>query len=146
MFDLIEDLQATNVFSLAGRTAGLVKRLSKDIKVTIAERDSNICQYLADTYPHFYVYHCMASELLPFDVFDFIWLDFCGPMCKEVYESLTNARLSDKGILALTVARNRYREPFDKIPEFYITELGYKIHERIEYQSESPMTFYLLTK
>lgn len=151
---LIDNINPKYLFTLPNLHFGIeIYAIKKKIKVVCCEIDKNI--YLQQKSKNIKVelYHDNASKILSKYNFDIAWLDFCGPISKELLLSLENLSLTDTGILIVTIALARehpkYHLPKNKL-KFYsnlFAQFGYFSYEIFTYKDHiMPMAVFFCKK
>lgn len=118
-------------------------------EVDCVERDvKTFRQQLKIAPPHCYCNLGNASDFIGQSVYDFVYLDLCGPISKEMIKCFENVKLTKRGELVVTVLRAREPRQYSHLlkdgrEEMYKKLLkekaGLNLYRTISYYDTSPI-------
>lgn len=127
--------------------------LKNKSEVTCCEIDKNIYRYqLKRADKRIRLINEKMSLVVRENIWDLAWLDACGPISKELIESLKNVKISDNGDLIITVgsAREHYKYKIGNRLQFYtdlLNKLGLYAYKIYKYKDHKfPMLSIFCTK
>ncbi len=99
------------------------------------------------------LYNDKMSNIVSKHIYDLAWLDACGPISRELIESLSNLKLSKNGKLVITVGLARehkdYKIEGDRL-EFYnklLNSFGYNTYKIYTYRDyKFPMAAFFCSR
>lgn len=152
---LIDKINPQYVFTLPNLNYDVENyAISKGSKVICCEINKDIYNTQLTQIPQkIELYNTFMSNIVDKYVYDIAWLDACGPISKELINSIYKLKLSDKGYIIVTVGLARehpsFNIPNNKI-QYYIDLLasfGYYTYEIYKYRDyKFPMAAYFCSK